>query len=75
MSQSFHAYVRHNILKFPDKDKPRPVTVNTWEALYFDHNLDRLKALADAAAEVGGERYVLDDGWFRGRNDDTTSLR
>ena len=74
MSQSFHAYVRHNILKFPDKDKPRPVTVNTWEALYFDHNLDRLTALADAAAEVGGERYVLDDGWFRGRNDDTTSL-
>ncbi len=74
MSQSFHAYVRHNILRFPDKDKPRPVTVNTWEALYFDHDLNRLKALADAAAEVGGERYVLDDGWFRGRNDDTTSL-
>ena len=74
MSQQFHSYVRHNILQFPDRQKPRPVTVNTWEALYFDHQLDRLKALADAAAEVGGERYVLDDGWFRGRNDDTTSL-
>ena len=74
MSQKFHAYVRGNILKLPDPNKARPVTVNTWEALYFDHKMDRLKALADAAAEVGAERYVLDDGWFKGRNDDTTSL-
>ncbi|MFD0915020.1 alpha-galactosidase [Pseudahrensia aquimaris] len=74
MSQKFHAYVRENVLRFPDPNKPRPVTVNTWEALYFDHDLDRLKALADAAQEVGAERYVLDDGWFKGRNDDTTSL-
>ncbi len=74
MSQKFHTYIRHNILKFPAPQKPRPVTVNTWEALYFDHDLDRLKALAGAAADIGTERYVLDDGWFKGRNDDTTSL-
>ncbi len=74
LSQKFHRYVRDNIIKWPDPDKPRPVTVNTWEAIYFDHNIDRLKALADAAADVGAERYVLDDGWFKGRNDDTTSL-
>lgn len=74
MSQQFHSYIRHSILKFPDPQKPRPVTVNTWEALYFDHRLDRLKELANAAAEVGSERFVLDDGWFLRRNDDTTSL-
>ena len=74
MSQKFHTFIRHHILKLPDPQKPRPVTVNTWEALYFDHDIDRLKALADSAAEVGAERYVLDDGWFKGRNDDTTSL-
>lgn len=74
MSQRFHRYVRSNILKFPEQGKPRPVTVNTWEALYFDHDMARLKALADAAEEIGVERYVLDDGWFKGRNDDTTSL-
>ena len=74
MSQKFHRYVRRNIVKWPDETKPRPVTVNTWEALYFDHDMERLKALADAAADVGAERYVLDDGWFKGRNDDTTSL-
>lgn len=74
LSQKFHAHVRHAILKLPEPAKPRPVTVNTWEALYFDHTPEKLTALADAAARVGAERYVLDDGWFRGRNDDTTSL-
>ena len=53
---------------------PRPLVLNTWEAVYFDHDLDRLQALADAAAKVGVERVVLDDGWFRGRRDDTAGL-
>ncbi|MCK0116197.1 alpha-galactosidase [Isoptericola sp. S6320L] len=53
---------------------PRPVVVNTWEAVTFDHSLDRLTALADAAAEVGAERFVLDDGWFGARRDDSTGL-
>jgi alpha-galactosidase len=54
--------------------RPRPITLNTWEAVYFDHDLARLTALADAAAEVGVERFVLDDGWFLGRRDDTAGL-
>ncbi|GAA4624701.1 alpha-galactosidase [Actinoallomurus vinaceus] len=54
--------------------RPRPLTLNTWEAVYFDHDLERLLALADRAAEVGVERVVLDDGWFRGRRDDTAGL-
>jgi alpha-galactosidase len=48
--------------------------VNTWEAVYFDHDLAKLTALADAAAEVGAERFVLDDGWFRHRRDDHAGL-
>lgn len=54
--------------------RPRPVTLNTWEAVYFDHSLSKLTALADAAASVGVERFVLDDGWFTGRRDDTAGL-
>ena len=54
--------------------RPRPVTLNTWEAVYFDHDLDTLAALAERAASVGVERFVLDDGWFRGRRDDTAGL-
>ena len=54
--------------------RPRPVTLNTWEAVYFDHDLSTLKRLAEKAAVVGVERFVLDDGWFLNRRDDTAGL-
>ncbi|WP_430645209.1 alpha-galactosidase [Agromyces sp. GXS1127] len=54
--------------------RPRPVTLNTWEAVYFDHSLDRLEPLIAAAERVGVERFVLDDGWFLGRRDDRRAL-
>ena len=47
---------------------------NVWEAVYFDHDLARLKTLADQAAGIGVERFVLDDGWFGGRRDDRAGL-
>ncbi|MFC6084501.1 alpha-galactosidase, partial [Sphaerisporangium aureirubrum] len=52
----------------------RPVTLNNWEATYFDHDVDRLLALAEQAAAAGVERFVLDDGWFRGRRHDRAGL-
>jgi len=70
MTARLHAWQRRIRRPLP----PRPVLVNTWEAVYFDHDLGRLTALADAAHEVGAERFVLDDGWFRGRRDDTAGL-
>jgi alpha-galactosidase len=53
---------------------PRPLVLNSWEAVYFDHDLGRLLRLADRAAEVGVERFVLDDGWFTGRRADNAGL-
>ncbi|GAB3598583.1 alpha-galactosidase [Microbacterium tumbae] len=53
---------------------PRPLVLNTWEAVYFDQDLDRLSVLVDRAAQVGVERVVLDDGWFRGRRGDDAGL-
>ena len=50
------------------------MVLNTWEAVYFDHDLIRLRELAAHAAAVGVERFVLDDGWFRGRRDDLRAL-
>ncbi|TBR43822.1 alpha-galactosidase [Marinomonas agarivorans] len=70
MSHQFHEQAR-SITKL---DKPRPVHLNTWEAFYFDHDMEQLKALADAAASVGVERYILDDGWFKGRNGERAAL-
>lgn len=71
LSARFHAEWR---ARPQHPTRPRPITLNTWEAVYFDHRLPKLVALADAAAEVGVERYVLDDGWFRHRRDDTAGL-
>jgi len=69
-SWGFHRSVRaHNPIA-----TPRPVLLNTWEAVYFDHDSERLRALADAAADLGIERFVLDDGWFGSRRDDTRGL-
>lgn len=71
LSHRFHAYLRSR----PRHPRtPRKALINVWEAVYFDHDLERLTALADAAAAAGVERYVLDDGWFRGRRDDTAGL-
>ncbi len=54
--------------------RPRPVHLNSWEACYFDHDVLRIGALAEAAAAIGVERFILDDGWFRDRADDTSGL-
>ncbi|WP_223145665.1 alpha-galactosidase [Rhodococcus sp. ANT_H53B] len=53
---------------------PRPVVLNVWEGVYFDHDLTRLRGIAEVAAHVGVERFVLDDGWFRHRRDDRAGL-
>ncbi len=71
VSSSFHDFLR---ARPGHPATPRPVVVNTWEAVYFDHDPDRLRALADAAAAIGAERFVLDDGWFRGRDNDLAGL-
>ena len=65
---------RHLRARTQHPRRPRPVTLNVWEAVYFDHDLPKLLALADRAAAVGVERYVLDDGWFRGRRSDHAGL-
>ena len=58
----------------PSNVRPRPLTLNVWEAVYFNHNLEKLEQLADVAQEIGVERFVLDDGWFGSRRDDHSGL-
>jgi alpha-galactosidase len=71
---NFHRHVR-SLVSWPGGAmKPRPVHLNSWEGFYFDHDLAEMKALATAAAEIGVERFVLDDGWFHRRDDDSSSL-
>jgi alpha-galactosidase len=71
LAARFHRYLRSR----PQHPKsPRPVLVNTWEAVYFRHDPAKLLRLAERSAELGAERFVVDDGWFLGRRDDTSSL-
>jgi len=71
LSARLHAFLR---ARAQHPSSPRPLLLNTWEAVYFDHDLDRVMALADVAKSVGVERFVIDDGWFRHRRDDSAGL-
>lgn len=71
ITRTFHSYLRS---RATHPASPRPVVLNTWEAVYFNHDLDNLLDLADSASRVGVERFVLDDGWFRHRRNDSAGL-
>ena len=70
-ARRFHRYLR---ARPGHVSVDRPVTLNVWEAVYFDQDLDTLLRLADRAAALGVERFVLDDGWFGSRRDDHSGL-
>jgi alpha-galactosidase len=70
LAAAWHTWQR-SLPAHPDR---QPVVLNVWEAVYFDHDLERLVGIADRAARVGVERFVLDDGWFHHRRDDTAGL-
>ncbi len=74
MSQNMHAFVRECIVRGEWKKKPRPVLLNSWEAAYFNINESKLLKLAKAGKEAGIELFVMDDGWFGTRDNDTQSL-
>ncbi|WP_435257359.1 alpha-galactosidase [Thioclava sp. FR2] len=71
---AFQRHIRDRVVTWPNPTRPRPVHYNCWEAVYFDHDLATLKDIATRAAALGAERFVLDDGWFGRRDDDTSSL-
>ena len=74
MSQTFHKLYRTRLARGTWRDKVRPILINSWEAFYFDFDAPKLLGLADAAADLGMELFVLDDGVFGKRDDSTSSL-
>ncbi len=71
LSARLHASLR---ARTSHPSTPRPLVLNTWEAVYFDHDMEKMARMADVAAAVGVERFVVDDGWFLGRRDDLAGL-
>ncbi len=74
MSAVWHGFIRDKISPPQFSTSPRPTYLNSWEAHYFDVSEQAVLNLAQKAKSVGVEMLVLDDGWFKGRNDDTSSL-
>lgn len=74
LSNNMHKFVKDNIIPVNFKNKERPILINSWEAHYFEFDDKKLLSLAKEAANLGIELFVLDDGWFGERNDDTSSL-
>ncbi len=71
---AFQRHLRDEIVTSPHPARARPVHYNCWEAVYFRHDIQELQSIATRAAELGAERFVLDDGWFRNRSDDFRAL-
>lgn len=74
LSQTFHSLYQQDLIPQQWQYAKRPILLNSWEGNYFDFDEAALLKQADLAAELGIELFVLDDGWFGQRNDDTTSL-
>ncbi|MFD7812808.1 alpha-galactosidase [Streptomyces sp. NPDC059785] len=71
-SRGWHAYIAAHVL--PRPDEPRPVVYNSWEATGWNVTLAGQRALAERAAELGAELFVVDDGWFGARTDERAGL-
>ncbi|MBR2315162.1 MAG: alpha-galactosidase [Clostridia bacterium] len=74
MSGNMHKFVKEHIVRGEWKYRERPILVNNWEATYFSFDEKKILSIAKTAKDLGAEMFVLDDGWFGKRNDDTTSL-
>lgn len=74
MSHTFHTLYQQYLCPKTFRNQERPIVLNTWEANYFDISEEKSWKLAETAAQIGIEMFVLDDGWFGNRNDDTSSL-
>lgn len=74
LSQTFHTLYQTYLIPKQWQQEERPILLNSWEGNYFDFTEEDLIRQAQLASTLGIELFVLDDGWFGQRTDDTTSL-
>ncbi|HEY2837246.1 MAG TPA: alpha-galactosidase [Rhizomicrobium sp.] len=73
-SRLLHRFEMANILPQRPTPKLRPILYNSWEATEFAVDEKGQMMLAEKAARIGVERFVMDDGWFGARNNDHAGL-
>ena len=74
LTHNLHRLINRHIIHGKYAAQRRPILLNSWEAAYFDYDDEKLISIAEDAANLGTELFVLDDGWFGRRNGDTSSL-
>jgi len=74
LSHRLHRAIRERLIRDPWAGQPRPVLINNWEATEFSFDAERLARIAESAAAMGMELFVMDDGWFGARNSDEAGL-
>ena len=74
LSLEFHNFIQNHIVNPKYKHLLRPILMNNWEGTNFDFNEQKIIDISSVAKEVGAELFVLDDGWFGHRDNDTSSL-
>ncbi len=74
MSRAYHDAYRKYLINPRFVNSPRPVVINSWEAVYFGCTPDRLLPIIDAVRGTGIDTFVLDDGWFGARRNDRAGL-
>lgn len=74
MSQTFHRLFQKRLARGYWRDRVRPILINNWEATMFDIDEEKILSIAKTAKEQGIEMFVLDDGWYGGRVNDTIGL-
>ena len=73
-SRLLHQFQIDKVLPNHPAPRLRPVLYNSWEATEFAVDEQSQMALADKAAKIGVERFVIDDGWFGARNNNKAGL-
>src|SRR5699024_7700483 len=74
LSQNLHRCMRGHLCRGKYKESVRPILLNSWEAFYFDFTGEDLVKLAEQAADLGIEMFVMDDGWFGNRDSELRGL-
>ena len=74
MSQAMHAFIKQNLVNRALDDRVKPILFNSWEGCFFDFDTQRVLSYIDDGVKIGMQMFVLDDGWFGARNDDTAGL-
>lgn len=74
ITHTLHDLIREHLISKNNQETKESILLNSWEGCYMDFDTEKILKYIKAAKDIGAKLFVLDDGWFGKRNDDTSSL-